>query len=134
MRKLLMILGLLSTINLSSYAATITLEWDASVSPDVAGYAIFDRNFQKPYAYDAPLWEGPGLTCTVTAPDDRQSAYVARAFAWGPYDLQGNRTKIWSGDSNEVTFTPAVKKPDPPRNLVIRILQAIGRFFKGLVG
>ena len=115
-------------------AAEVTLAWNASITPEVQGYAIFSRDYTKPYNYDQPAWEGAQLTCTLTVRDDRQTAFVARAFVWGPYDLQGNRIKIWSDDSNEVVFTPAIQKPAPPRNFMQRILQAILDFFGGLSG
>jgi hypothetical protein len=50
---------------LTASAAPVTLAWDASTS-SVDGYAIFDRNYQKPYNYAAPLWTGAGLTSSVT--------------------------------------------------------------------
>jgi hypothetical protein len=114
-------------------AADVTLQWDDSAGA-VDGYGLFDRNYQKPYNYAVPSWTGSALTGIVTVPNDRQSAFVARAYQWGPYDLQGVRTQVWSDDSNEVVWTPPVIKPAPPRNLAIRILVAIGRFFKGLFG
>lgn len=112
-------------------ASTVNLAWDSSTSTGVEGYAVFDKNFQKPYNYIAPFCESTKdiLTCGATAPDDRQSAFVARAWAWGPYDLTGNRVKVWSDNSNEVVFTPATVKPEPPRNFIVKILVAIGRFF-----
>ena len=115
-------------------AADVNLGWDASTSM-VDGYALFDRNFQKPYNYDAPSWTGSTLTATVTVTGDRQSAFVARAFVYGPYDLQGNRTQIWSDNSNEVIY-PGVTppKPTPPRNFIVKILVAILGFFGRLLG
>jgi hypothetical protein len=133
MKRLLFVIALLLFVG-PAMAASVTLAWDASPTPGVSGYAIFDRNYQKPYNYTTPSWTGPSLTGNVTVPDDRVSAFVARAFVYGPYDLAGVRTITWSDNSNEVTWTPTVVKPDPPRNLIVRILVAIGKFFGRLFG
>jgi hypothetical protein len=130
MKRLLLLCVLLCP---SLYAAEISLAWDSSTST-VDGYGIFHKDFQHPYDYNTPLWTGTGLSCTVTVASDRQTAFVARAFAYGPYDLQGNRTQEWSMDSNEVIAIPIVTKPAPPRNFVIKILQAIAHFFGRLFG
>jgi hypothetical protein len=112
-------------------AANVNLAWDASSSPDVAGYAIFARDYTHGYTA-TPAWEGVGLTCTVAVPDDRQTAFVAKAWAWGPYDLNGNREKIWSGPSNEVVYVPSVTQPPPPpANFLQKLLSAVIDFFDG---
>lgn len=133
MKKLFLVFTLL--LASSSFAADVTLVWDASPSQQVDGYMLFDRNFQKPYDYNNPSWTGTGITATVTVPDDRQSAFVARAFVWGVYDLNGVRQKNQSDNSNEVTFTPTAKpKPAPPRNIIIKIPVVIGKILRGLFG
>jgi hypothetical protein len=114
-------------------AASVSLAWDASPSAAVEGYAIFSKDFQHPYDYAVPLWKGTGLTCTVTVPDDRQTAFVARAWGYGPYDLDGKRETVWSDSSNQVVYVP-VKVIEPPRNLIVRILQALVKFFGNLFG
>ena len=98
-------------------AADVPLVWDPSPS-QVDGYALFDRNYEKPYNYTSPTWTGDALSATISVTGDRQSEIVARAYAWGAYDLQGNRIKIWSEDSNKVLYTPASVVPLPPRNVV----------------
>lgn len=129
MKRLLFLIAL--TIPISAWSANVNLAWDASTSPEVQGYAIYHRDYQHPYDYSTPLWQGNALTCTVTVPDDRQTAFVARAWGYGPYDLEGNREVIWSDNSNQVTFTPPVVKPEPPRNFIVRILVAVLNFFRG---
>jgi hypothetical protein len=126
MKRLIFVVLLLLFI-VPCYAADVELAWDASISPDVAGYAVFSCDYQ--HGYGSAICEVPGLTCEVTVPDDRQTAFVARAYKWGPYDLDGNRVQIWSGDSNEVVFVPSVTPPQPPQNIIIRILVAILDFF-----
>jgi len=128
LRLILVGIALAVLLPIIGQAATINLQWDASVS-QVDGYAVYDKNYQKPYNYAAPIWTGSGLTCSVTVPDDRMSAFVARAYKYGPYDLQGNRTTEWSGNSNEVQWAPTVTPPEPPRNFAIRILTALLRLF-----
>jgi hypothetical protein len=127
MKKIIAALVLLFALSVPSMAADIQLTWDASTSI-VDGYALFDKNFQKVYNYSIPSWEGTALTGVVTVPDDRMSAFVARAYQWGPYDLSGVRVKNWSDNSNEVVWTPTTTKPNPPRNLIVRILTAVVNF------
>ena len=128
MKKLLLILLFCPAL----MATDVKLAWEDNSGQVVDGYAIFNRDYQKPYS--TPLCTTVEHGCTVTVSNDRQTAFVARCFVYGPYDLQGNRSVEWSNDSNEVVWTPPVVKPSPPRNLAIRILVAIGRFFKGLFG
>jgi len=113
-------------------AADVELAWDASVSTNVEGYALFSRDYQDGYGVE--IWSGPGLGCTVTVPDDRQTAFVARAWGYGSYDLDGNREVIWSLDSNEVVFIPEIEPPAPPTNIFIQILVAVLDFFAPSLG
>lgn len=102
-------------------AEDVTLTWNHSGGAD--GFGLFDRNFEKPYNYDSPSWIGNNMEGTVTLPDDRESAVVARAFI-DIYDLDGNLKPSWSDNSNEVVFTP---KPPAPQNLFAQILIAMVR-------
>jgi hypothetical protein len=135
-RLVILAIALSIVLPLVGQAATVTLAWDASLSAGVQGYAVYDKNYQKPYNYNVAACTVVGaiLTCNVVVPDDRQTAFVARAFAYGPYDLSGNRIMIWSGDSNEAVYIPAVTPPTPPRNLLSRFLIALGNFLRGLFG
>jgi hypothetical protein len=129
MKKLFVLFFLMA---MSLQAATVNLAWDASASTGVQGYALYNKDFQHPYNYTVPIWEGATLTATVTVVNDRQTAFVARAWVWGVYDLQGNRTKMWSDNSNEEVFIPDQPKPQPPSNFIIKILVALAKFFRGL--
>ena len=106
-------------------AAQVTLAWDAN-DPPVDGYKLFTRTGGV-YNYDTPVWTGTDTTCTVTVPDNLQSAFVVRAFRI--LNLDGSTQE--SGDSNEVIFTPAslVDPPAPPANLLI---QAVDQIIQGL--
>ena len=112
-------------------AEDIELAWDSSVSAGVEGYTVYRKDFSVAYDYNSPACSTSGLSCTITVPDDRQSAFVARAWGYGPYDLEGNRTVIWSGNSNEAIHISDVQVPEPPRSLLFRILTAILNFFRG---
>jgi hypothetical protein len=129
MRRSLIVIALLFLFSLPVIATDVNLAWDASTSADVQGYALFNKDYQKAYNYDDPIWQGSVLNVMISVASDRQTAFVARAWKWGPYDLQGNRMKVWSLDSNEVIFTPAVTKPEPPKNLLHRIIAAVLGFF-----
>ncbi len=127
-RIALILFGLILSANIT-LAATATLAWDASSSAGVVGYAIFARDYTHGYDYAQPIWKGTGLACTVTVPDDRSTAFVARAYGWGPYNLEGERQEIQSDNSNEVVFTPTVTKPEPPRNFLSKLIAAVMGFF-----
>lgn len=129
--KRYMALLLLLALQPAVFAGEAGLRWDASPS-EVDGYAVFDRNFEKPYAYDNPAWIGTAdeLACRIeNLPDDRQTGFVARSWAWGVYDLNGNRVRRWSGDSNEVTYMPEGTDPQPPGNLLLTLFTAVMDFF-----
>jgi hypothetical protein len=115
-------------MSISAMAVEVPLQWDAS-SDTVEGYAVFNRDFQNK-AYGAPLCTTVELGCTVTVLNDRQTAFVVRAFIYGPYDLDGNRTTEWSVNSNEIIYSPPVVKPNPPRNLLVQIIVAVLDFFE----
>jgi len=102
-----LMLLLISTV---AYATTVELQWDANPPANkVQGYAIFDKANEG-----APLWSGNALTCIVTVPDNVATTMFARA--WN-YSL--DQTVQWSGNSNEVTYTPVIAPPAPPQNLTI---------------
>jgi len=127
-KHLILIFGILFAViftAMSLRADDVTLAWN---HPGADGYGVFNRDYLAPSYGDVPLWEGPELTATVTVPEDRHTAFVARAFEWGPYDLEGNRTKHWSGNSNEVVYEPAPPPtPEPPSNFLIQAIVAIAR-------
>lgn len=101
-------------------AADVTLAWDAN-TPTPTGYRLFVR--QGPaYDYANPAWQGTATTCTVTVPDDAESAFVVRAYQVGAVTGQ----EVESGDSNEVSYIPV---PASPGNLII---QAINQIIQGL--
>ena len=106
-----LMLLLISTV---AYATTVELQWDANPPANkVQGYAIFDKANEG-----APLWSGNALTCIVTVPDDRTTTMFARAWNWSNIDPD-TRVVQWSGNSNEVTYTPVIAPPEPPKNLTI---------------
>ena len=93
-----------------AHSATVELQWDANPPADkVQGYAIFDKANEG-----APIWSGNALTCIVTVPDNVATTMFARA--WN-YSL--DQTVQWSGNSNEVTYTPVIAPPAPPQNLTV---------------
>lgn len=126
--KKLFISILIMLIPAIALASQITLEWDSV--DNASGYGLFQRSFQHPYDYGNPVWEGTATTAILTVPDDIETAFVCRAFAYGPIDLSGNTTKSWSADSNEVSYMPDTVTPEAPKNLIQRIVQAILNLFQ----
>lgn len=128
--KNLFFLPLILIFTTSAFSSAVTLTWDASLSPHVDGYEIYSKDFERPYDYDDPMCVTEELGCTVTVLDDRQTAFVARAFKFGPYDLNGNRIVVYSGISNQAVHVPfSPEPPTPPRSLATKILQALLDFF-----
>jgi hypothetical protein len=83
---------------LEAYSAQLTLSWQPSTDPDVAGYRLFWRQDGESYDYNDPVWEGAGVTCTYEfdAVVNTTYCFVVRAF-----DTAGNE----SADSNEACWT-----------------------------
>ena len=126
MRKILCGILWLLLLPVLAVCADVTLQWDASPTPGVAGYEVYTMNFQQPYNFSNPACDVTGLSCVITVPDDRHTEFVARAYVWGPFDLQGNRTKIFSDNSNTDEYVPpGPTKPEPP--LIVQIIAAIVR-------
>jgi hypothetical protein len=80
------------------YAAHLTLSWQPSTDPGVAGYRLFSRQGGQSYDYNHPVWEGTATTCTYEfdAVVNTTYCFVVRAF-----DTAGNE----SADSNEACWT-----------------------------
>ena len=116
-------------------AADVTLAWDAN-DPAPTGYAIFQRDFASGgYDYANPIWPTDGAdhqetTCTITVPDDVESAFVSRAYVKQTL-LDGTVQTDWSGDSTEVTHLPDIT-PAAPQGLILQALQAMGDAIKSL--
>ncbi len=83
---------------LESHSAQLTLSWQPSMDPDVAGYRLFSRQGGQSYDYNHPVWEGTATTCTYQfdAVVNTTYCFVVRAF-----DRAGNE----SADSNEACWT-----------------------------
>ncbi|MDY6990913.1 MAG: hypothetical protein SWQ30_22965 [Thermodesulfobacteriota bacterium] len=81
-----------------AYSAQLTLSWQPSTDPDVAGYRLFCREDGQGYDYDHPVWEGANASCTYEfdAVVNTTYCFVVRAF-----DTAGNE----SVDSNEACWT-----------------------------
>jgi len=124
--KILSVLMVIMVMVPIAGAAEVTLAWDASASDGVDAYRIYSRDFESP-EYDAILWEGPRLTCTVTVPDGREVAFVATAVDYGYLDLEGNALLAESGYSNEAVYTPGTIPIEPPTGFSI-----VGAILAGL--
>jgi hypothetical protein len=114
----LMFLICVLCIPASSYAADVTVAWDANDSSEqVEGYRVFYRLVTDiGYDYGNPAWQGPGTTCTLSgAVPGTTYALVVRAY----------RGANESADSNEVVYTPPVDQqvivyPAQPKSITIR--------------
>ena len=117
MKKLLLGVGLALLLCLSgtAFAKEISLkfDWDANIEPEMAGYALFQRQEGQQYDYTKPIdpvctivegkcWVNPATKNNefphkFDSPDGQNILWhwVARAR-----DTDGN----WSGDSNEVSL------------------------------
>ena len=75
-----------------SYAAQVTLEWNANTEQDLAGYMIYQGTSSRDY--DASMDVGNWTRATIENLEDNETYY----FALTAYDTDGNE----SGYSNEV--------------------------------
>lgn len=123
------LLGFLLLWPFSVYAAPVTFQWDASPSPDVAGYRLYLKAQGAPPTYTQLGPNIPGrntLTTTVNVEIEGAEAYRVVAVA---YDQRGNL----SAYSNEATKDGVpfdfvdITPPVPPGMLQVleRIAQAL---------
>jgi fibronectin type 3 domain-containing protein len=75
-----------------SYAAQVTLEWNANTEQDLSGYIIYQGTSSKDY--DASMDVAKWTSATISKLEDNETYY----FAVTAYDTEGNE----SGYSNEV--------------------------------
>lgn len=95
---------------------SVTLAWDANTEPDLAGYRVYQGSKSGgPYTKIADVPVMPMPEYTITGLADGTWFWVVTA-----YDTGG----LESGYSNEVSKT-VNRPPAAPKNLIIKILQAI---------
>ena len=78
----------------STFAYQLTLEWDANVEQDLAGYIVHYGTSSRDYMYDVDV--GEETSCTISNLYSGTTYY----FAVTAYDLDGNE----SGHSAEITY------------------------------
>lgn len=88
--------GILICTNIS-YAAQITLEWDANSETNVSGYNVYYGKFSRDY--DVTLDVGNWTSVTIADFEDNETYY----FAVTAYDFEDNE----SGYSSEVCINCA---------------------------
>lgn len=102
-------LSLLSAVPLlpaGLQAAQVSLQWDASTNPAIAGYHLYCRAVGQAYNYASPAWQGRESKCTLDGLAEETTYYfVVRAFDGGGHE---------SGDSNEVSFRSAAQQTSVP--------------------
>ena len=104
---------------------SVTLAWDANTEPDLAGYRIYQsRTAGGPYTQIGQVGVMPAPEWTVTGLTNGTYFWVVTAR---------NLAGMESGYSNEVSKTISLP-PAPPKNLIIRILQAIASAIVSLFG
>ena len=76
------------------------MAWIAGESPDLYGYRLFYREWDRAYDFDYPAWEGTESRCTIAFDPlaDTIYCFVVRAV-----DIRGGE----SDNSNEACYEPA---------------------------
>jgi hypothetical protein len=82
-----------------SYAAQITLAWDASASA-CDGYHVFMRTQDQTYDYDSPAWSGSDTICTLSQLEENTYYFVTRTY----------RGSSESSSSNEVEYEVVINE------------------------
>ena len=82
-----------------SYAAHVTIAWDASAST-CDGYRVFMRTQGQTYDYDTPVWSGMATVCTLSHLEENTYYFVTRAY----------RGIKESSSSNEVEFEVVINE------------------------
>jgi hypothetical protein len=106
MKKLLILILAILIIPALAFAQLKSFGWDASTGKNVVEYRLYQRPDTGVYDYKAPVWIGPGLTCTIDMPTDGIYALVVRAVS---------DAGVQSGNSNELTLD--MTAPPPPGSL-----------------
>jgi hypothetical protein len=75
-----------------SYAAQVTLAWDASKSA-CDGYRLFMRDSGQAYDFSSPVWIGTATTCTISQLEDGTYYFVARAYKEGIESINSNEVE-----------------------------------------
>jgi len=79
----------------TSFAAQVSLSWQAKSSPVPDGYSIYSRTQRSAYDYRYPVWTGRTTTTTIKNLADNTTYYfIVRSF----------KGSDESDDSNEVAF------------------------------
>lgn len=119
-------------------AAQVTLQWDPASGPEPSGYALFERNYLSGglYDYESPIWPTDGIDhteteTTIAVADNVEHAFILRAYL-KQTALDGSVSLNWSGDSNEVIFTPDVQV-ESPKNLILGAVQYLSQAIDNLV-
>ena len=86
------------------YPAQVTLEWEASSDPDVAGYNIYQGTYSRDY--DESMDAGNWTSATIADLEDNETYY----FAVTAYNSVGDE----SGYSNEVCLNCATVDTTTP--------------------
>lgn len=94
--KLLLTILCFLLFSIPSFAAEVTLAWDANdLTPE--GYRVFSRVVNGIYDYSNPIWEGSSIVAVIQNLDNNTTYYfVVRAFDG----------KLESADSIEVVYNP----------------------------
>jgi hypothetical protein len=99
---------------------------------------MFERNYASGglYNYENPIWPTDGLdhtetSVTINVSDNLQHAFVLRAYIKKTL-LDGSVQMDWSGDSNEILFTPDVQV-ESPKNLILGAVQYLSKAIDNLV-
>lgn len=82
----------------------LTLSWDASTEPDLAGYRVFCRQQDQNYDYYNPVWQGTETTCTISGLIEN----TTYCFVSTAYDTSGNESK----NSAEWCYDPQIMDRD----------------------
>lgn len=97
---------LIALVSTNAIGASVEISWDPSPSaPD--GYMVLIRVEGSGYNYDAPVWIGAVTDCQIEGLIPGTTYYmVVRAFIGAEQ----------SGDSNEISYTPATDQSITARN------------------
>lgn len=108
----------------SAYAAQVRVTWNANTEPDLDGYRVHYGVIPGEYTEIIDVGNMTEATIEITPEYGRDYYFVVTA-----YDTSGNE----SGYSDMAScFIPDATPPEKPKNILVRIIEAIMAFFKGL--
>jgi len=108
MKKLMTLIGLIALVATGVCAGSLTLAWDGTADPYVAGYRIYIGSASRIYTNSVTVVGGTNATLTIPTTPWRVYYFAATAYATNGLESEYSNELVWTNTGF------------PPYNLRIR--------------